>query len=134
MGISHNEKHSIRRQEIGRSLLIRIINETIERIRKDTALIVLPSREETVAAALTNLLEQAGLIPENDESDAMLDEERNTNSPDTDLPPLNDAEIKTALDTIPDLSVVEKVVFADDLHWLGRKEQEEFFFLLKNHK
>ncbi len=131
---SHTENPPRRRQEIRGSLLVRLINETIERICKDAALMVLPSREETVAASLANHLERAGIHPENHESGPILDEEGNTLGSAADLPFLNDAEIKSALDAIPGLSVVEKVIFADDLHWLGRKEQEEFFDLLKNYK
>ncbi len=134
METSRTENSPRRRQEIRGSLLVRLINETIERIRKDAALMVLPSREETVTASLVNHLERAGIPPENDESSPILDEEGNTPGPVVDLPPLNDAEIKSALDAIPGFSVVEKVIFADDLHWLGRKEQEEFFDLLKNYK
>ncbi len=134
METSRTENSPRRRQEIHGSLLVRLINKTIERIRKDAALMVLQSREETVAASLANHLERAGISPENHESDPILDEERNTPDPDADLPPLNDVEIKSGLDVIPGLSVIEKVIFADDLPWLGRKEQEEFFDLLKNYK
>ncbi len=134
MEISHPENPPHRRLGISASLIIRLINETIEKIRRNASLIVLPSREETLAATLTGYLEQAGIPLQNDESGATLEEEGDTNDPDTDLPPLNDTEIKSALDLIPGLSVVEKVIFADDLGWLTRKSQEEFIDTLKHCK
>ncbi len=119
------------RQNIHGSLLIRLINKTIERIRKDAAIIMLPSREETITSTLTNHLQQAGIPLENDEAAVSMDEEKNLNNQDKDLPPLTDNEIKAALDGIPGLTVVEKVIFADDLQRFTRKSQEEFIDLLK---
>jgi hypothetical protein len=133
MNTSREETATRQRQNTNRSLLLRIINDTIDKIRKDSALIVLPSREETLSATLANYLDRAGISLEHDEDDSAMDRGGNENEPMRDLPPLNLAEIKVALDAILGLTVVEKVIFADDLQRLGRKEQEEFIDLLRQH-
>ncbi len=130
MSSSRIKTDTSQRQGINRSLLLRVINDTIDKIRTDSALLMFPSREEMLTTTLANYLERAGISLECDEDNLVMDPRKRLNDPTLDLP-LNLAEINVALDAIPGLTVVEKVIFADDLQQLERNAQEEFLAILK---
>jgi xanthosine utilization system XapX-like protein len=115
-------------------LVLRLIAETIDKIQKDkypAETGVLPGRNEFIVNTLLDRLDQVGIQWEKGEK-YQVEETAAKAGAEKELPPMNLQEINAALDSISELTVEEKAIFADELKRLGRKEQDEFIASLKH--
>jgi len=113
-------------------LVLRLIDETISKIQADKyppETGVLAGRNEFMVNTLLDRLEQVGIEWEKAEKYTV---EETKGVEEKAQPPMSLQEINAALDTIPELTVEEKAIFADELKRLARKEQEEFIASLKH--